>query len=89
MIYMSLSFSSFPRFHPCPIKLDLFAFQDAKQSLQRYTTMSYPAGPEMASMFQFYQDGVDRDIELTRKLNPKVCDFQTFVQNHKKELSQL
>ena len=51
--------------------------------------LPYPAGMEMASMFQFYQEGVERSVEITRKLNPKVCDFDTFVLNHKKDFSQV
>lgn len=62
-------------------------FKDTKQSLERHAVLPHPAGVEMASMFQFYQEGVDRSVELTRKLNPKVCDFETFVRNHKKDLS--
>ena len=64
-------------------------FKDGKQSLKRHAILPYPGGVEMASMFQFYQEGIERSVEITKKLNPKVCSFETFVQNHKKELSML
>lgn len=53
--------------------------------------LPYPAGVEMASMYRFYQEGIDfeRSVELTKKLNPKVCSFEKFVQSHKKELTAL
>lgn len=63
--------------------------QDTEQTLERHAVLPYPAGVEMASMFQFYQTGVERSVEITKKLNPKVCSFDTFVQNHKKELTSL
>jgi hypothetical protein len=63
--------------------------QDAKQSLERHAALPLPGGVEMASMFKFYQAGIERSVEITKKLNPKVCSFETFVQNHKKELSML
>jgi predicted DNA-binding transcriptional regulator YafY len=33
--------------------------------------LGFPGAEEMASMFRVFQKGIERDINLTKKLNPK------------------
>jgi hypothetical protein len=43
----------------------------------------FPGAGWFASMFRLYQKGIDRDIQLTKKLNPKAKSWEEFVVKHK------
>ena len=45
---------------------------------------TFPGAQEMAAMFDFYERGnPDRDVALTKRLNPKARDFVTWVRDNK------
>ena len=47
----------------------------------------YPFAEEMSVMFEYYQTGkCERDIETTRKLNPDIPAFETWVDDNKDAL---
>ena len=62
-----------------------FFCQDPKQTADEHAKLGYPGAEEMAYMFKFYQKGIERDIALTKKLNPKVKNFEEFVKKHKSD----
>ena len=45
-----------------------------------FAKLSFPGADNLAAMFEFfdYQDGPDRNIELTRKLNPATANKDKF-----------
>ena len=45
--------------------------------------LGFPGAEEMAAMFRLYQKGTERDIALTKKLNPKAKSWEEFVVAHK------
>lgn len=49
------------------------------------TAFGFPGAEEMAAMFKLYVNGIERDIELTKKLNPKAKSWEKFVLAHKAE----
>ena len=49
-----------------------------------YEKFPFPNADDLAAMFDFYERGnPDRDIALTRRLNPKARDFETWVRDNK------
>ena len=57
--------------------------QDAKLTADQMAKFGFPGAVEFASMFMLYQKGIERDIELTKKLNPKAKSWEEFVVSHK------
>lgn len=53
---------------------------------EAYEKLGVPAVKEVANMCRFYQMKPDRDIELTRRLNPKVKSFSQFVSENQAAL---
>jgi uncharacterized protein YbjT (DUF2867 family) len=56
-----------------------------------YRSFGFPGADEMGNMFQVYRDFEEavlgaRSLEETRKLNPEVQDFETFVRKHKDKI---
>ena len=45
----------------------------------QFAQFGFPGAEEMASMFRLYQKGIERDIALTKKLNPKAKSWKEFV----------
>jgi hypothetical protein len=45
--------------------------------------LGFPGADLFATMFRLYQKGIDRDIALTKKLNPKAKSWEEFVVSHK------
>ena len=52
-------------------------------TVYQFAKFGFPGAEEMANMFLLYQKGIERDIALTRKLNPKVKNFEEFVRANK------
>jgi hypothetical protein len=48
-----------------------YKLKDAKQTAEQMAKLGFPGAEEMASMFRVFQKGIERDINLTKKLNPK------------------
>ena len=60
-----------------------FFVKDAKQTADQLEKLGFPGAEWFASMFRLYQIGIERDIELTKKLNPKAKSWEEFVISHK------
>ena len=53
-------------------------------SVEVFKKFPFPSAEDMAAMFDFYERGnPDRDIALTKRLNPKARDFETWVHDNK------
>ena len=49
--------------------------------------MDFDGAAEFAAMFEFYQTAPpDRDIDLTKKLNPNLTSFEQWVENNKDKI---
>ena len=57
--------------------------QDPKLTADQMAKFGFPGAVELASMFVLYQKGIERDIALTKKLNPKAKSWEEFVIRHK------
>ncbi len=44
-------------------------------------SMPFPGATDLANMFNFFQHGAERDMELTKKLNPKIKSFDEWVKS--------
>ncbi|CAB4024724.1 Hypothetical predicted protein [Paramuricea clavata] len=64
-------------------------FKDAKQTADQMAKLGFPGAEEMASMFRLYQKGIERDINLTKKLNPKAKSWKEFVVSHKVDFESI
>ena len=54
---------------------------------EQFSKFDVPGADDLAVMFEFYQKcNPVRDVELTRKLNPEIQDFETWVQENKDQL---
>ena len=51
--------------------------------------LGFPGAEEMASMFRVFQKGIERDINLTKKLNPKAKSWKEFVVSHKVDFESI
>ena len=53
-----------------------------------FAGLGFPGAEELADMFRFYQTGkCDRDVELTRKLNPAILNFHDWVAQNKEAIA--
>ena len=66
-----------------------FVFQDSGQTADQMAKLGFPGAEEMASMFRLYQKGIERDIALTKKLNPKAKSWEQFVVAHKADFESI
>ena len=49
--------------------------------------MDFEGAAEMAAMFEFYQAAPpDRDVDLTRKLNPELVSFEAWIEANREKL---
>ncbi|XP_046851545.1 uncharacterized protein LOC124444906 isoform X1 [Xenia sp. Carnegie-2017] len=64
-------------------------FKDAKSKTDEDQDNGFPGAEEMAAMFKLYREGIERDIELTKTLNPKAKTWEQFVVEHKANLETL
>ncbi|XP_072273452.1 nmrA-like family domain-containing protein 1 [Pyxicephalus adspersus] len=62
---------------------------DSKITPEAYAKLGFPGAQEMASMFLFYHLRPDRDVELTRKLNPNLKNFKQFMESNKEAYKDL
>ncbi|KAJ1194815.1 hypothetical protein NDU88_004101 [Pleurodeles waltl] len=62
---------------------------DSKISPENYEKLGFPGAKELADMFRFYWTKIDRDIKLTRQLNPNVKSFDQFLCENKEALKSL
>ncbi|XP_018423530.1 PREDICTED: nmrA-like family domain-containing protein 1 [Nanorana parkeri] len=62
---------------------------DSKITPEAYGKLNFPGAQELASMFLFYHMKPDRNVELTRKLNPDLKTFKQFMQLHKEAFNYL
>ncbi|KAM9305393.1 uncharacterized protein PAF06_013941 [Gastrophryne carolinensis] len=65
------------------------AIKDSQISLEAYEKLGFPGAHEMANMFAFYHMRPDRDVKLTRKLNPEAQTFQQFMEANKEAYKDL
>lgn len=69
--------------------LEPLKFQDSKISVEQYKAMGFDGAEEIANMFAFYIRGrPDRDMKLTKKLNPGVQRFEMWVEENKEMLAK-
>jgi hypothetical protein len=61
----------------------------AKQTADQLAKPGFTGAEDLASMFKLYQKGVERDIKLTKKLNPKAISWEEFVVSHKVEFESI
>ncbi|XP_077306161.1 nmrA-like family domain-containing protein 1 [Lithobates pipiens] len=62
---------------------------DSKITPEAYAKLNFPGVQEMTSMFLFYHMRPDRNVELTRKLNPDVQTFKKFMEANKEAFKDL
>ena len=48
-----------------------------------FAKFPFPGAEDIAVMFEFYDYGVDRSVELTQKLNPSTIGFEKWVEQNK------
>ena len=59
-------------------------FKNPNLTLEKFRSIGFPGCEEMAAMFEFIKTGkFERDIELTKKLNPKALNFNDWVIKNK------
>jgi nucleoside-diphosphate-sugar epimerase len=62
-------------------------FVDSQISLKQYAALGFPGAEELANMFEYYQTGkMQRDINLTKKLNKNLLNFEQWVVKNKQNL---
>ena len=74
-----------------PIRKTLLVsfLKDSQITLAQYRALGFPGAVELGNMFEFYKRGnPDRDIALTKKLNPGLQEFKEWVQENKEMLSK-
>ncbi|KAL3848418.1 hypothetical protein ACJMK2_019276 [Sinanodonta woodiana] len=65
-------------------------FENTKISHEEFAKLTFPGAADLAHMFHFYQLKENlRDVELTKKLNPKALSFDAWVQANKDKLNQV
>ncbi|RXM36571.1 NmrA-like family domain-containing protein 1 [Acipenser ruthenus] len=64
-------------------------FRDGKMSAEVYAKLGFPGAEEFADMFRFYMMKPDRDIVLTRRLNPAVRSFEQWLSENKDAFADL
>lgn len=69
--------------------LSPLTFKDSQITFDQYRALGFDGAVEIGNMFEFYKRGnPDRNIELTRKLNPGLQRFDVWVQENKEKLVQ-
>ncbi|CAH3027862.1 unnamed protein product [Porites evermanni] len=70
-------------------QLSPMTFKDSQITLDQYRALGFPGAVELGNMFEFYKRGnPERDIALTKKLNPGLQEFKEWVQENKEMLSK-
>ena len=61
-----------------------------QKTAEDMAAMDFPGAGELAAMFEFYQAAPpDRDVELTRKLNPDLNSFEQWIEANKAKIEAL
>ena len=59
-------------------------FIDGKMSLEKHLTFGYPGVGDIVAMLEYYHlNKMERDIALTKKLNPALLDFNDWLVKNK------
>ncbi len=61
----------------------LFMFLSFQMTTEDMAKADIPGADIMAIMFEFFQTQPERDIDLTRKLNPNIVSFEDWVEKNK------
>ena len=73
------------------INIRLFLFVPFQQiTVDQFAKLGFPGAGDLAVMFDFYQQGkADRDIALTKELDPTTLSFDDWVKENKDALDAL
>lgn len=64
-----------------------FTFQ---MRVKDYENFNFPGSKDVAAMFEFYQKELDeRDLKLTRKLNPHIVHFDRWLHLNKDKIEAI
>ena len=83
--------NTFSLYYPKPIGKTFLvsSLKDSQITLDQYRALGFPGAVELGNMFEFYKRGnPDRDIALTKKLNPGLQEFKEWVKENKELLSK-
>ncbi|KAL5013150.1 hypothetical protein ScPMuIL_007420 [Solemya velum] len=65
-------------------------FVDSKMRVKDYENFNFPGSKDVAAMFEFYQKELDeRDLKLTRKLNPHIVHFDRWLHLNKDKIEAI
>ena len=60
-----------------------------QMTTEAFAGLGFPGAEQLGAMFEFYQKGNPvRDVELTRKLNENMPNFDQWVNNNKDALDE-
>ncbi|KAM5152035.1 nmrA-like family domain-containing protein 1 [Mantella aurantiaca] len=62
---------------------------DSKITPEAYEKLNFPGAEEMANMYRYYHMRPDRNVEVTRRLNPGLKSFKQFMESKKEALADL
>ena len=55
-----------------------------------FATLDFPGAEDLAVMFEFLQSGgAERDVELTKKLNPDMPTFEQWAEKNREAIQAL
>lgn len=58
--------------------------------IKDYENFHFPGAKDVAAMFEFYQKELDqRDLKLTRKLNPHLSHFDRWLSTNKDKIETI
>ena len=61
-----------------------------QMTLEEYAALEFPGVEEMSVMFEFLvSGGAERDVELTKKLNPDMPTFEQWAEKNKEAIQAL
>jgi hypothetical protein len=69
--------------------VNIFHFKGAKQTADQMAKLGFPGAELMASMYKLFRNGIERDIQITKKLNPKAKSWEEFVVSHKADFESI
>lgn len=56
-------------------------------TLEEFAKLEISGAVEWANMFELYRSGkCERDIEMTRKLNPAISPFEQWIDNNRENI---
>jgi len=64
-------------------------FKNANFTLEKFASLGFPGAEDLSIMFEYFQTGkMQRDIELTKKLNPSLASFNDWLVKNKEKFAQ-